>query len=167
MDWIMQWVKDLAYYFIFLGIITHLLPEGEERKYIRFFLGMLLVLLLSKPLLQLGNEKEILEEKLWKNMLEESQEEIQSAAKDTNETRYIKTAWEREMYGLLAQFMAGCGYELESCTLSFFDESSYEVKQLTLKIKEEIDAVEEENIKNKLLEVYGIPEGNINVVGGS
>ena len=30
MEWLAEWVKNLAVYFIFLSALLHFLPEGEE-----------------------------------------------------------------------------------------------------------------------------------------
>ena len=55
MEWLAEWVKNLAVYFIFLSALLHFLPEGEERKYIRFYMGILLILLILRPFLQIGD----------------------------------------------------------------------------------------------------------------
>lgn len=37
MEWLARWVRNLAFYFIFLSVLMNVIPQGEERKYIRFF----------------------------------------------------------------------------------------------------------------------------------
>ena len=44
MEWLARWVRNLAFYFIFLSVLMNVIPQGEERKYIRFFMGLLLIL---------------------------------------------------------------------------------------------------------------------------
>lgn len=39
MEWLARWVRNLAFYFIFLSVLMNVIPQGEERKYIRFFYG--------------------------------------------------------------------------------------------------------------------------------
>ena len=48
MEWLSQWVRNLAFYFIFLSVLMNVIPQGEERKYIRFFMGLLLILVLDQ-----------------------------------------------------------------------------------------------------------------------
>ena len=43
MEWLARWVRNLAFYFIFLSVLMNVIPQGEERKYIRFFMGLLLI----------------------------------------------------------------------------------------------------------------------------
>mgnify|MGYP002928395621 FL=1 len=54
MEWLARWVRNLAFYFIFLSVLMNVIPQGEERKYIRFFMGLLLILVLIQPLLTAG-----------------------------------------------------------------------------------------------------------------
>ena len=54
MEWLARWVRNLAFYFIFLSVLMNVIPQGEERKYIRFFMGLLLILVLIQPLLIAG-----------------------------------------------------------------------------------------------------------------
>ena len=43
------WVKAIAACLIFLSLIIRLLPEGKNIKYIRYFMGMVLVLVVLAP----------------------------------------------------------------------------------------------------------------------
>lgn len=44
------WVKTIVAYLIFMSLILRLLPEGKNVKYIRYFMGMVLVLTVLAPL---------------------------------------------------------------------------------------------------------------------
>ena len=39
MEWLARWVRNLAFYFIFLSVLMNVIPQGEERKYYPFFYG--------------------------------------------------------------------------------------------------------------------------------
>ena len=43
------WVKTIAAGLIFMSLILRLLPEGKNVKYIRYFMGMVLVLVVFAP----------------------------------------------------------------------------------------------------------------------
>ena len=64
MDGIRQWIQNLTFFFIFLSAVMNFLPKGEEKKYVRFFMGMLLLLIVIKPLLQLGNMETVMKQKV-------------------------------------------------------------------------------------------------------
>lgn len=44
------WIKTIAACLIFMSLILRLLPEGKNVKYIRYFMGMVLVLVVLAPL---------------------------------------------------------------------------------------------------------------------
>ena len=81
MEWLAEWVKNLAVYFIFLSALLHFLPEGEERKYIRFYMGILLILLILRPFLQIGDWDRQLEKAVLSDSLEEEFEEMMRETK--------------------------------------------------------------------------------------
>ncbi len=32
MEWLARWVRNLAFYFIFLSVLMNVIPQGEERE---------------------------------------------------------------------------------------------------------------------------------------
>lgn len=64
MEAIYGWVKNLVCFYIFITAILHLLPKESYRKYIRFFTGLLLVILVLTPIFSLLRNKEDLYEKI-------------------------------------------------------------------------------------------------------
>ncbi len=50
---IYNWLEQLACYLILVTAVLHELPDSGYKKYIRFFTGLILVLLLASPVLQL------------------------------------------------------------------------------------------------------------------
>lgn len=50
---IYNWLEQLACYLILVTAVLHVLPDSGYKKYIRFFTGLILVLLLASPVLQL------------------------------------------------------------------------------------------------------------------
>jgi len=70
---IYDWIKNIVYLYIFITAILHLLPKKEYRKYVRFFSGLLLVVLLMTPVLNIIYHKDYLMEKIsfesfWQQM---------------------------------------------------------------------------------------------------
>lgn len=50
MEELYSWVKNITYYLIFITVAVNLLPDKKYEKYIRLFAGMVLILLVVKPL---------------------------------------------------------------------------------------------------------------------
>ena len=60
MDIIYGWIKNIICFYIFITVILHLLPKENYRKYVRFFTGMLLVILVMNPVLSLLGKEELI-----------------------------------------------------------------------------------------------------------
>lgn len=52
-DYIYEWLRNLTTYTLLVAVVMQLIPNEDYRKYIRFFCGMVLIVLLISPLLQL------------------------------------------------------------------------------------------------------------------
>lgn len=50
MEGFYEWIRGITYYLIFITVAVNLLPDKKYEKYIRFFSGMVLILLVLKPL---------------------------------------------------------------------------------------------------------------------
>lgn len=50
MEAVYGWVKNIIYYMIFLAVVNNLLADSKYEKYVRFFAGMVLILLVVSPL---------------------------------------------------------------------------------------------------------------------
>lgn len=65
-----QWVRNLAVYYIILTALMHMMPGSQYSKYIRYFMGILLILIISSPLLNLLHLKEqmngLFQKKCWR-----------------------------------------------------------------------------------------------------
>ena len=53
MDMIGEWIRDIAVFLIVSAAVLHAVPGKDYRKYIRFFTGLILILLLAEPILVL------------------------------------------------------------------------------------------------------------------
>ena len=45
------WIRDIAFYTILMTVVLHLLPEESQKKYVRFFMGIVLMPVVLSPLL--------------------------------------------------------------------------------------------------------------------
>lgn len=175
MEWMYQWIRNLAFFFVFLSALMNFLPGCEEKKYIRYFMGMLLILLLAKPILEFGDWGDLgkmLEQQVLADSLSEAYDEMlrESGRKDIAGEEYIKNACSREMEEQIRQLMEDYGYEVTQCKVTFFDGEVLEPREIRLKLKQiaqtenlKEDQEREDFLKIRLEEVYNIPEGNINI----
>lgn len=52
------WIRNLAYFMVLSSVFLHVVPGKTYQKYIRFFTGLLLVILLISPLLRLAGMRD-------------------------------------------------------------------------------------------------------------
>lgn len=52
-DYLYQWIQNIAYYLILMTGIIQVIPNKQYEKYIRFYMGLVIVLMLSTPLINI------------------------------------------------------------------------------------------------------------------
>ncbi len=53
MEQVLEWMKTLIFFSLFVTLIIQLLPGSQYKKYVRFFAGMILIVLAVSPLFRL------------------------------------------------------------------------------------------------------------------
>ena len=48
-----QWLQNISFYLILVNAVTYILPANSYRKYIRFFTGLVLIMMILTPMLNL------------------------------------------------------------------------------------------------------------------
>lgn len=81
-DYIYQWIQNLACYMILITAVIQILPNNSYRKYIRFFCGLILIIVLAAPMLELFGAEENLRRIYREARYEETIKEIQEAWND-------------------------------------------------------------------------------------
>ena len=52
-DYIYQWIRNLAFYLVLATAVIQVIPGSDYKKYIRFFTGLVLVIMMMTPVLKL------------------------------------------------------------------------------------------------------------------
>lgn len=53
-----DWMKSLIFYLLFASIVTHIIPSKQYKQYVRYFIGLVVIILLASPvrfLFELGS----------------------------------------------------------------------------------------------------------------
>ena len=70
LSYIYEWMKNIACYLVIVVAILHIIPGESYKRYIRFFVGMILILMLSGPILKLWGMSEFPKEEYEKRIQE-------------------------------------------------------------------------------------------------
>ena len=110
---VMEWIRRIAFCLIVLSLTEKLFPDGKQLKYVRSFLGMLLILLVFAPfgtVLGLEKSRKGLEEKF---QAEEEQkeflEELELMGADYE--AQVTAQYEEALAGTAEEAVRKAGYE--------------------------------------------------------
>lgn len=52
-EYLYEWMKNLAFYMVLVTMAIHMIPNADYKKYISFFTGLVLVVMLCGPVLKI------------------------------------------------------------------------------------------------------------------
>ncbi len=53
LTFIYEWIENIAFYLVILVAVMRMIPNNHYQKYIRFFAGLILILMLVEPIFKL------------------------------------------------------------------------------------------------------------------
>lgn len=57
-EFLYEWIRNIAFYMVLATAVIQILPDNAYKKYIRFFTGMILIMLLMTPVLKIFGMEE-------------------------------------------------------------------------------------------------------------
>lgn len=73
-EYLYQWVENIAFYLVIITMAVQMIPNNEYKKYVRFFTGLVLILLLLAPVLKVSGMdytlKELLQSERYQKEIE-------------------------------------------------------------------------------------------------
>ena len=181
---IYSWIKCLAIFYILLTMLIHLVPTGKYQRYVRFFMGLLLMVMLITPMLSILEKAKTLpesfsslyqqEEKkrltldlenLQKSLLEKGVEE--QLEKNTDAER---TVLEKKLEDLLSQtegvgkvqVLLMTGEEKDSS--SFYDSGNQAVTGVLIAAEGADNSVVSRNIVEGVMALFQLDAHKIKVM---
>ena len=84
-EYLYQWMENLAFYMVMITAVMHIIPDKGYQRYLRFFTGLVLIIMLAAPIVKLlGMESS------WENIYE-NDEYLTQIEKIENSTDYLET----------------------------------------------------------------------------
>lgn len=184
-DKIYEWIRNLSVYLILITVVLNVLPDNSYKKYVKFFSGMLLVLILISPLAGLFGVGEKINISFESNNYRQELKEIQSKAKymEGKQSQKVAEGNENSIKAQVENIIRKNGFypvSVEINTDQDINSKSYGEIQSILasasdKTEEERSLVEEIRIGNnardadteaiikQIADFYHISEGHINI----
>lgn len=161
MEWLADWVYGIAAVLLFGAVVLQAVPEGTYRKYVRMFLGVIMILAVTSPIVSwfglseqtfLHYERDLVS--LWQSGLEHSGGEFvdpdagAGGAWREEAQQRREAAYHKPLSALAEQY----GFTLSSYRITWSEDGTQPVRFiLTLQRKEE--AGKEESVQTE-----GAPE---------
>ena len=62
LTYLYDWIENFAFYMVIITVAMQMIPNSSYKKYIRFFTGLILIIMLSGPIMKIfGMEQELQE----------------------------------------------------------------------------------------------------------
>lgn len=91
-----QWLQDLAVYLILVSAILQALPQESYQKYIRFFSGLVLIILLMTPLLRLTDMEDSFRSRVQEQNMEQESASFLEEIREKQEEGKGEMTWRRK-----------------------------------------------------------------------
>ena len=144
------WIKNLAVFYILFTAILHLVPNGKYERYVRFFMGLLLIFMLSSPVFSLFGKSGELMESFQENYKEEAAVRERKELENLQEF-YLEKGYEWESREKIMEKLKERGIELTDAAVNIEGGEFHVI----LYLKEEPDKEEERRIADELEAAFG------------
>lgn len=176
---ILQWLKNISIFLIFMTTVLNLIPEKEDKKPVQFFLGIVMVLIFFQPVLKVGGLEQKMAQTLDRLTLEEeaaAMENVQIRA-ESFEKQYYVGAWEKETERQIRMYLSESGIPGAAVSVTLEPGNTGEAKEIRIEApmrqtsiyheeqKKQREMLDEKltEIKSVLSEVYGTDPAHIMV----
>ena len=176
---ILQWLKNISIFLIFMTTVLNLIPEKEDKKPVQFFLGIVMVLIFFQPVLKAGGWEQTMAQTLDRLTLEEeaaAMENVQIRA-ESFEKQYYVGAWEKETERQIRMYLSESGIPGAAVSVTLEPGNTGEAKEIRIEApmrqtsiyreeqKKQREMLDEKltEIKSVLSEVYGTDPAHIMV----
>lgn len=153
-----EWIKDLAVFYILFTAILHLVPDGKYEKYIRFFMGLLLIVMMSTPVFSiLGKGQELAED--FQFYFDEENQEKEIRELENLQKLYLEKGYALELAGEIKEDLKKSGIEVQEVQVKIEGEKA----QAALTVKGSSEELEG-RIADELMEKWGFEQGEYTIL---
>lgn len=150
------WIRNLAVFYIFFTAVLNLIPDQNYEKYVRFFMGLLLIFMMSTPIFSILGKGSELTESFLDNFSEENREKELREFQNIQKV-YLEKGYELELEQKIRETLEKRGIEVYKVKVNIEGEET----QANLVLKTEISQEERKELKDALVEEWGLKENRI------
>ena len=158
---IYQWVRTLAAFNILFTAVLLLIPDKKYERYIRSFMGLLLIYILSVPLLSIVKNSGAVIEDFSRNYNEEVSV-LEKKETQNLQGFYIRKGFEQELTSQITKKCEEKGIKIQEVIVDIEGEQI----SVSLTAGQSLDLQQEGRLKDELRQEFGIKEQNIRIFTG-
>lgn len=155
---IYQWMKGLAVFYILLTAVLHLIPDGKYERYVRFFMGLLLIFMLCTPIFSIFGKSAELRDTFQTFYQQETALREEEEMSNLQEL-YLQQGYASEIKEKILQSLKNRGIEPADVEVHIEGERV----TATLCVEEQPNEEQERGIADGLMEACGIREGDYQI----
>ena len=142
----MQWVKTLTVSICIMTIISQLIPQEKYTKYVRFYSGLMFLLIAAGPVLELFTGETGLTDCLKIEFLKEEYGELEQKAASLTElkTKQIQKALEKESSRQIIMLASAYGFEDAKVSIRYGEDYTVGEIELWIYGEEAYDSLQNE-----------------------
>lgn len=158
MQILIQWIRSILILYFLMMIILYFTAGESYKKFIRFFMGLVLALTLLRPVLTLFGKEETLREYISYEAFEQNMQEAQFdfSRMETKENEVYRRLYESELENRFLSEAAEHQLSIEEIDVSL--NGDYGLRQVTIREGFYGDG---EILRSYLIKVYGLEEGQV------
>lgn len=158
MEAILEWMKGIVILFVVLSALMYLVPKEQYKKYIQFFMEMVLVIAVISPISKVIYASEDFEEKIHYSQFWQEMENVQM---DVEKMDFIQNDYHRAEYETAIEedirLMAeGKEYEIDQIDATLSEK--YELESVIIVVKTTKEGNEESG--------WEVEDISVNTIGG-
>lgn len=158
---IYRWVKTIAFFYIVFSAVLHLVPDVKYERYIRSFMGILLIYILSTPVFNLfGNGEKLLQE--FRLNYQEELTALEEKNTENLQALYLQENYSRELQKEISKKCKENGIETEDIVVHINGDQITAVISTAGNITQE----QERGIRDGLARDFGIERKTVSFLWG-
>lgn len=135
MEFVLNWIKRLLYFSVFLTVFMQLLPGESYKKYVRFFAGILLIILAVNPILTFLSKEDFADEILETMAVSEEKVDMELDVDELwqAQQKYYRRQAEKSVEDVVKEQADQMDIAVKECDI-VWSEDGEQIRTLTVKI---------------------------------
>ena len=153
-----EWIQSVIACACIVTMLLHLVPEGKYLKYVKFYSGLLLMLVAIRPLLRFMGKEDQLARLIKLEVLKEEYYDMETSVEGMAELKNdaFGAAYRQEISRQVEEIALAWGAAAENIQILFDPEQEYQIRSISFSLKnpESLDGFVPGKIREEIAGLY-------------